>query len=91
MQSLIDRALRIPGRRASHVFVVDLPSYPKLLCITDAAVNIAPDLNAKAQILHNVAEVTRAIGIETAKVAVLSAIETVNPAILRRSTPPHSP
>lgn len=83
MRALLHEAsgLRIPGRRASHGFVVDVPSYPKLLFITDAAVNIAPDLNAKAQILQNAAEVTRAIGIETAKVAVLSAIETVNPAI----------
>ena len=73
--------LRIPGRRASHVFVVEVPSYPKLLCITDAAVNIAPDLNAKAQILQNAGEVARVIGIKTPKAAVLSAVETVNPAI----------
>jgi phosphotransacetylase len=73
--------LRVPGRRASHVFVVEVPTYPKLLCITDAAVNIAPDLNAKAQILQNAVEVTRAIGIERAKAAILSAVETVNPAI----------
>lgn len=73
--------LRVPGRRASHVFVLEVSSYPKLLFVTDAAVNIAPDLNAKAQILQNAAELTRALGIETAKVAVLSAIETVNPAI----------
>jgi phosphotransacetylase len=73
--------LRVPGRRASHVFIVEVPSYPKLLCVTDAAVNIAPDLNAKAQILQNAAEVTRAIGINTPKAAVLSAVETVNPAI----------
>ena len=73
--------LRVPGRRASHVFVVDIPSYPKLLCITDAAVNIAPDLNAKMQILQNAAEITRAIGIGVAKAAILSAVETVNPAI----------
>jgi phosphotransacetylase len=73
--------LRVPGRRASHVFVVEVPTYSKLLCITDAAVNIAPDLNAKAQILQNAAEVMRAIGIATPKAAVLSAVETVNPAI----------
>lgn len=73
--------LRVPGRRASHVFVVEVPSYPKLLCVTDAAVNIAPDLNGKAQILQNTVEVTRALGIAMAKAAVLSAVETVNPAI----------
>ena len=83
MRALLHEAngLRIPGRRASHVFVVDVPSYHKILCVTDAAVNIAPDLNAKAQILQNAAEVTRTLGIETAKAAILSAIETVNPAI----------
>jgi phosphotransacetylase len=73
--------LRVPGRRASHVFLVEVNSYPKLLCITDAAVNIAPDLNAKAQILQNAVQVTRAIGIATPKAAILSAVETVNPAI----------
>lgn len=73
--------LRIPGRRASHVFVVEVSAYPKLLCITDAAINIAPDLSAKAQILQNAVEVTRAIGIESPKAAILSAVETVNPAI----------
>ncbi len=83
MRALLYEAngLRVPGRRASHVFLIEVPSYPKLLCVTDAAVNIAPDLNAKAQILQNAAEVTRAIGIDTAKAAVLSAVETVNPAI----------
>lgn len=83
MRALLDErsGLRVPGRRASHVRVVDAPSYPKLLCITDAAVNIAPDLNAKAQILQNAAYVARAIGVERAKAAVLSAVETVNPAI----------
>lgn len=84
MRALLDErnGLRVPGRRASHVLVVDAPSYPKLLCITDAAVNIAPDLNAKAQILQNAANVARAIGVERAKAAVLSAVETVNPAIV---------
>jgi len=83
MRALLHEAsgLRVPGRRASHVFVVEVPTYPKLLCITDAAVNIAPDLNAKAQILQNAAEVARAIGVETPKAAVLSAVETINPAI----------
>ena len=48
-----DRGLRLPDQRVSHVFVVDIPTYPKLLAITDAAINISPDLNAKAQILQN--------------------------------------
>jgi phosphotransacetylase len=74
--------LRVPGRRASHVFLAEVPSYPKLICITDAAMNIAPDLNAKAQILQNAVEVTHLLGIEVAKAAVLSAVETVNSAIV---------
>ncbi len=71
-------SLRIPGRRVSHVFIADIPAYPRLLAITDAAVNIAPDLTAKAQILQNAIDVMRGIGVERPKVAILSAIETVN-------------
>ncbi|RMF03054.1 MAG: phosphate acetyl/butaryl transferase, partial [Alphaproteobacteria bacterium] len=83
MRALLDKdlGLRAPGRRVSHVFMVDIPTYPKLLAITDAAINIAPDLNAKAQILENAIEVLQMLGVETPKVAVLSAVETVNPAI----------
>jgi phosphate acetyltransferase len=83
LRALLDkkRGLRLPGRRVSHVFVTDIPTYPKLLGITDAAINIAPDLNAKAQILQNAVELFHLLGIETPKVAVLSAVETVNPAI----------
>lgn len=74
--------LRLAGRRASHIFVADVSTYSKLLCITDAAINIAPDLNAKAQILQNAADFAHAIGVEAPKAAVLSAVETINPAIL---------
>jgi phosphate acetyltransferase len=83
MRALLDkeRGLRLPGRRVSHVFVAEVPSYPKLLGISDAAINIAPDLNAKAQILRNAVELFRLVGVATPKVAVLSAVETVNPAI----------
>jgi phosphotransacetylase len=83
MHALLDKdqGLRVPGRRVSHVFVIELPSHPRLLGITDAAINIAPDLNAKAQILQNAIEFFHLLGIETPKVAVLSAVETVNPAI----------
>jgi phosphotransacetylase len=77
-----DTGLRLPGRRVSHVFVVEVSTHPKLLGITDAAINIAPDLNAKAEILQNAAELFRLLGIETPKVAVLSAVETVNSAIV---------
>ncbi|WP_428406778.1 bifunctional enoyl-CoA hydratase/phosphate acetyltransferase [Hyphococcus sp.] len=70
--------LRVPGRRVSHVFIADIPAYPRLLAITDAAVNIAPDLTAKAQILQNAIDVMRSLGIERPKAAILSAVETVN-------------
>jgi phosphotransacetylase len=83
MHALLDKdhGLRVPGRRVSHVFVVEVPSRSKLLGITDAAINIAPDLNAKAEILQNAIEFFHLLGIELPKVAVLSAVETVNPAI----------
>ena len=83
MRALLDKesGLRLPGRRVSHVFVAEVSSHPKLLGITDAAINIAPDLNAKAQILQNAVELFHLLGVATPKVAVLSAVETVNPSI----------
>lgn len=83
MRALLDKelGLRVPGRRVSHVFMVDIPTYPKLFAITDAAVNIMPDLTAKAQILQYAIEATQLFGVESPKAAVLSAVETVNPAI----------
>lgn len=65
----------------SHVFLVELPSYPKLLFITDAAVNIAPDLAVKAEIVRNAVALARRLGIGRPKVAALSAVETVKPRI----------
>ncbi len=76
-----ESGLRLPERRVSHVFITDIPAYPKLLGITDAAINIAPDLSAKEQILRNAVELFHLIGVEKPKVAVLSAVETVTPAI----------
>lgn len=76
-----DHGLRLPGRRVSHVFLCDIPSYSKLLVITDAAINISPDVNAKAQILQNAIELCHLLSIENPLVAALSAVETVNPAI----------
>ncbi|KKM71749.1 hypothetical protein LCGC14_1427510 [marine sediment metagenome] len=86
MRALLDTesGLRVSGQRVSHVFMVDIPTYPKLLAITDAAINITPDLNAKAQILQNAIVLLRHLGIETPKVAVLSAVETVNPLMAKR-------
>jgi phosphotransacetylase len=83
MHALLDKdhGLRVPGRRVSHLFVIELPSHPKLFGVTDAAINITPDLNAKAQILQNAVDFFHLLGIEAPKVAVLSAVETVNSAI----------
>lgn len=67
--------------RISHVFVAELASYPKLLFITDGAVNIAPDLATKAAILQNAVALVRLLGAPEVKVAVLSAVELVNPSI----------
>ncbi|MEM9049255.1 MAG: bifunctional enoyl-CoA hydratase/phosphate acetyltransferase [Pseudomonadota bacterium] len=69
------------GRRLSHVFVMDVPGLPHLLLVSDAAINIAPDLEAKVDITQNAIDLARALGIETPKVGVLSAVETVNPKI----------
>ncbi len=66
------------ARRISHVFVVDTPTYPRALFITDAAINIAPDLDAKRDIVQNAIDLARVLGIERPKVAILSAVETVN-------------
>ncbi len=65
------------GRRLSHVFAMDVPSYHKPLFITDAAVNIFPTLNEKADIVRNAIDLVRVLGIERPKVAILSAVETV--------------
>lgn len=65
------------GRRASHVFVLEVPAYPKLLLITDAAINIAPDLETKRDIVQNAIDFARALGITRPRVAILSAVETV--------------
>jgi len=64
-------------RRISHVFVLDIPSYPKPLMITDAAINIFPDLMAKRDICQNAIDLAHCLGIQQPKVAILSAVETV--------------
>ena len=70
------------GRRVSHVFVAEMQSYHKLLFITDAAINIAPDLQIKASIVENAIYLARRLGIEKPRVAALSAVEVVKPAIV---------
>jgi phosphate butyryltransferase len=69
------------SRRLSHVFVMDLPGRPAPLLITDAAINIAPTLEIKVDIVQNAIDLSRAIGIKTPLVGILSAVEVVNPAI----------
>jgi len=68
-------------RRISHIFVIDAPLYSKLILVSDAAVNIAPDLLAKRDIAQNAIDLARAIGVKRPKVAILSAVETVTPKI----------
>ncbi|WP_426191588.1 bifunctional enoyl-CoA hydratase/phosphate acetyltransferase [Massilia sp. DWR3-1-1] len=69
------------GRRMSHVFAIDAPAYPRWLFITDAALNISPDLAAKRDIVQNAVDMVRALGIVRPRVALLCAVETVNPAM----------
>lgn len=75
-----DGGLRI-GRRLSHIFVMDVPGLDHLLMVTDAAINIAPDLETKLDIVQNAIDLAITLGIELPKVGVLSAVETVNPRI----------
>ena len=67
------------SRRVSHIFVLDVPRYHKPLLVTDAAINIEPDFDAKADIVRNAIDLAHALGIERPKVAILSAVETVTP------------
>nr|WP_252733052.1 bifunctional enoyl-CoA hydratase/phosphate acetyltransferase [Shimia thalassica] len=75
-----ERGLRTE-RRMSHVFVLDVPTYPKPLLISDAAINIFPDLETKADIIQNAIELAHALGVDLPKVAILSAVETIYPKI----------
>ena len=69
------------SRRISHVFLMDVPAYPRPLLVTDAAINIYPDLDVKVDIVQNAIELAHILGIENPKVAILSAVETINPKI----------
>jgi phosphate acetyltransferase len=69
------------ARRMSHVFILDVPAYPRPLLVTDAAINIQPTLEDKVDIVQNAIELAHVLGIEEPKVAILSAVETVNPKI----------
>ncbi|MBW8897025.1 MAG: bifunctional enoyl-CoA hydratase/phosphate acetyltransferase [Massilia sp.] len=75
-----DTGLRT-GRRISHVFAMDVPTYPRALLITDAAINIYPTLEDKRDIVQNAIDLAHALGIAAPRVAILSALETVYPKI----------
>jgi phosphate acetyltransferase len=75
-----DTGLRT-ARRVSHCFVMDVPSHPETLIITDAAVNIAPTLEEKVDIIQNAIDLAHALRFPEVRVAILSAMETVNPKV----------
>lgn len=82
LHAVLDRATGLrTARRISHAMLMDVPNHPRPLLITDAAVNIAPTLADKADILQNAIDLMRRLGYAAPKVAILSAVETVNPAI----------
>ena len=82
MEAVVDRASGLrTERRMSHVFALDVPTYPKPLFITDAAINIAPTLTDKRDIVQNAIDLAHALGIALPNVAIVSAVETVNPKI----------
>jgi phosphotransacetylase/acyl dehydratase len=66
-------------RRISHVYVMDVPTYPRPLLITDAAVNVAPGLETKRDIVQNAIDLAQVMGVAQPRVAILCAVETVNP------------
>ncbi len=73
-----DTGLRT-ARRISHVFVMDVPAYPRPIMITDAAINIYPKLEDKAGIIQNAVDLAHVLGVAQPKVAILCAVETINP------------
>jgi phosphate butyryltransferase len=82
LRPMLDKANGLrAGRRFTHVFVMDVPGLDHPILVTDAAINIAPDLATKVDIVQNAIDLAISIGIELPRVGVLSAVETVNPAI----------
>ena len=67
--------------RITHTFVFDLPRYDRLLALTDAVINISPDVRTKADAIGNACALMRALGVERPRVAIVAAVETVNPGI----------
>jgi phosphate acetyltransferase len=68
-------------RRISHAFIMDVPNLDRPLIVTDAAINIFPTLEDKVHIVQNAIDLVRALGLDQPKVAILSAMETVNPKV----------
>ncbi|MEH6832679.1 MAG: bifunctional enoyl-CoA hydratase/phosphate acetyltransferase [Sulfitobacter sp.] len=82
LKPVVDREIGLrTERRMSHVFALDVPNYPKPLLISDAAINIFPDLQVKRDIVQNSIDLAHALGIACPKVAILSAVETVTPSL----------
>ncbi len=69
------------ARRISHVFILDVSTYPRLLMVTDAAINLYPDLEEKVDICQNAIDLAHVLGVAEPRVAILSAVETINPKI----------
>jgi phosphate butyryltransferase len=81
LKPMLDKTLGLrAGRRFTHVFVMDVPGQPEPLLVSDAAINIAPDLPTKVDIVQNAIDLARSLGMDP-RAGVLSAVETVNPAI----------
>lgn len=79
LAAVIDRTTGLrTDRRMSHIFILDVPTYPRPLFVTDAAVNIAPDLNTKRDIIQNAIDCAHALGVAEPRVAILAAVETVH-------------
>ncbi len=79
MRAVVDPRIGLrTARRMSHVFAIDAPNYPRALFITDAALNVDPNLEEKRDIVQNAIDLVHALGIPEPKVAILSAVETVN-------------
>jgi len=82
MSAVVDKTIGLRGEtRISHLFLFDLPRYPKLLGLADCVVNIAPSLDAKRDILGNAIALLRKLDIAQPKIGIVAAVETVNPAI----------
>jgi phosphotransacetylase len=77
MSAVVAREGLRTSRRVSHAFLMDVPAYHKVLVVTDAAINIAPTLEEKADICRNAIDLCVALGLEAPKVAILAAVETV--------------